>query len=245
MEELVKDLFHQKKVAIVGPAKYMEKIKAGQEIDKCDTVVRINRSWESVEKYSENIGSRTDVLYSCLIEAAANAGVIDIEKYCELGIKMVVAPPQSNLAGRSYQTVFHSLVDTEKVKKLNKKIPVRLISHVFHTELAEKVECRPNTGFLAIYDILRYQPSALSIYGFSFYLDGFVTGVKEGIQQEQKKSEEEFATQCFNSRRHIQKNMWTHAKNTLLENPLVNLDRVLWDILNLEDLDKSLFEATQ
>ena len=88
-------------------------------------------------------------------------------------------------------------------------------------------------------------PKKLSIYGFSFYLDGFVSGVKSGIVEEQNKSEEEFADQCFNSKRHVQKNMWKFAKDTLLQNKKVFLDPELKKILGLPSLDKSLYESLE
>jgi len=242
MTNILQDLFENKKVALVGPAKYMTNLPLGKEIDSHDTVVRINRSWESISSHNKSIGSRTDVLYSCLIEKPANAGEINVEKYVENNIKLVCAPPASSMKGLSNETRFHDLIDIEKIEKLNQKIPVRLVDHHFHNALAYKVDCRPNTGFVAIYDILRMNPKFLSIYGFSFYLDGFIPGVKKGIINEQNKTEAEFANQCFNSKRHVQKNMWQFAKETLLNNEKVNLDSQLKIILELERLDKSLYE---
>ena len=245
MAEILKKLFEDKTVALVGPAKYMERMKLGDEINNHETVVRINRSWESIDGYGDNIGNRTDVLYSCLIEKPANAGFIDIEKYKENNIKLICAPPASDMKGLSDRTSLHHLIDIEKIKLLSQEIPVRVVDHVFHNELSRRVDCRPNTGYVAIYDILRMNPKKLSIYGFSFYLDGFVSGVKSGIVEEQNKSEEEFADQCFNSKRHVQKNMWKFAKDTLLQNKKVFLDPELKKILGLPSLDKSLYESLE
>ncbi len=245
MIELLKRLFEDREVALVGPAKYMERMKLGDEINSHETVVRINRSWESIEKYRDNIGNRTDVLYSCLIEKPANAGNIDIEKYRESQIKLICAPPASDMKGISNKTSLHHLIDVKKVESLSREIPVRVVDHVFHNQLSLSVDCRPNTGYVAIYDILRMNPKKLSIYGFSFYLDGFVSGVKSGIIGEQNKTEEEFADQCFNSKRHVQKNMWQFAKRTLLENKRVSLDPELEKILNLPALDKDLYEKAK
>ena len=130
------------------------------------------------------------------------------------------------------------------VNEIKSRMPLRIVSHVFHTELAKKVQSRPNTGYLAIYDLLRFNPRSLSIYGFSFYLDGFIPGCKSGIEEEKNVSEDEFANMAFNSKRHNQKNMWSHAKNTLINNPTVRLDQTLEKILNLKNLDKKLFEES-
>ena len=164
-----------KSVALIGPALYLTDSGYGDEIDSNDVVIRLNRGIELVNKHSQDIGTRTDILYSCLIEKPANAGKLDIELMDDLGIKMIVAPPHSDFVGVAHQTKFHQLVNYSKISNIAKEIPVRIIDHVFHTELAKEVSCKPNTGFLAIFDLLRYKPKSLSIYGFSFYLDGFIT----------------------------------------------------------------------
>jgi hypothetical protein len=240
-EQFVKN----KSVALVGPAKYLSNSNLGSEIDEHDIVIRLNRGYEITELYKKDIGSRTDVLYSCLIERHGNAGKINpntlVKKH---EIKYIVAPPHSDFKGISHKTVFHNLVDRNKVNEISKLIPIRIVDHVFHTKLAQKVNCKPNTGFMAIYDILNHNPSTLSIYGFSFYLDGFMAGCKSGILEEEGKTEEEFADKCFNSKRHIQKNMWEYAKKTLLGKKNIRLDKTLNIILNLESFEKSLFEKS-
>lgn len=236
------NFLRKKSVAIVGPAQYMMSSNFGKEIDQFDIVVRINRSCESIEKYSQDVGSRTDILYSCLIEKPSNAGTIDVEKYKNVyGIKFVCAPPESDIKGISTRTKLHSMVSLSKVEKLNKEIPVRVVGHEFHSNLANKIQCRPNTGFLAIYDLLRHDIEKIKIFGFSFYLDGFVKGVKSGLEKDLGKTEDQFANQCFDSKRHVQKNMWAYAKNTLLERKNVSLDPYLKVILELENLDKNKY----
>ena len=85
-------------------------------------------------------------------------------------------------------------------------------------------------------------PKSLSIYGFSFYLDGFISGQKSGVEKEKNCTEQEFADMAFNSKRHVQKNMWQYAKNTLLDNKKVILDSKLKQILELNSLDRKLFK---
>jgi len=237
-----KELIQNKKVALVGPAQYLVGSGYGKEIDEHDIVVRINRGIELVFDHTEDIGRKADILYSCLIEKPANAGKLDgqilKEKY---GVKCLVTPPESTFGGISHSTGFHHLVDMKTVKDISNHMSIRIVEHTFHTYLAKKISCRPNTGFLAIYDLLMQRPEKLSIYGFSFYLDGFIPGCKEGIIQEQNKNERQFAEQCFTSKRHVQENMWSFAKETILNNNRVSLDPVLHKILNLESLDRTLF----
>jgi len=235
------DYLEGKSVALIGPAKYLEDFNFGEEIDSHDVVVRINRGIELVDKMPEKVGSRSDILWSCLIEKSANAGKINVEKLKSLGVKYICCPPKSDFAGISTSTVFHEMVDSNKMKNIDKQIPVRICEADFHTWLAGKVSSRPNTGFLSIYDFLRFDIKRLSIYGFSFYLDGFIGGVKRGIKAEQNLTEEEFSDKCFNSKRHNQKNMWQFAKETLLGDGKVKLDEVLENILRLDSLDKEKF----
>ena len=210
-------LIEGKTVAIVGPAEYLMGSGYGNKIDEHDIVVRVNRGIELIDTYDSDIGRKCDILYSCLIEKSANAGKIDASllknKY---GITMVCTPPESTYDGISLKTKFHNLVRPETVSNISKLMPVRIVEHDFHTILAKKINCRPNTGFLAIYDLLRHKPKKLSIYGFSFYLDGFMKGCKNGIVSEQNKDENQFAEQCFKSKRHVQENMFLVAKQTLL-----------------------------
>ena len=65
---------------------------------------------------------------------------------------------------------------------------------------------------------------------------------KNGIEEEISLTEAQFVNKCFNSKRHNQKNMWTHAKNTLVKNESVKLDKTLQLILSLPHLDKKLFQ---
>jgi len=235
-------LINDKTVALVGPAEYLMGSDFGQEIDAHDIVVRVNRGIEMVDVYEKDVGKKSDILYSCLIEKPANAGKLDASLLKDkFGVKMVCAPPESTYEGVAHRTKFHHLVDPKTVKEISKLMPVRIVEHDFHTILARKVRCRPNTGFLAVYDLLRHKPKKLSIYGFSFYLDGFMAGCKKGIVQEQNKDEKQFAEQCFNSKRHVQKNMWLLAKQTLLNNETVCPDPVLNKILKMDKLDKLQF----
>ena len=106
----MESLIHGKSVALVGPAAYMVGSGYGDEIDSHDTVVRLNRGIECVSDLSNDVGSITDILYSCLIEKPANAGKIDPEYLYESGVQYVVAPPHSDFQGIANKTVLHDFV---------------------------------------------------------------------------------------------------------------------------------------
>ena len=238
MEDKYRDLIYNKTIALVGPAKYMEGSDLGSEIDSHDCVARLNRGIELIQTRNKDIGSKSNILYSCLIEKAENTGKLNVNTLKKCGVEFVVAPPASTIQGISMSTVPHPDANPVTIENIKKHIPFRLVDHVFHTKLAEDIRCRPNTGFLAIYDILNYKPKKLSLYGFSFYLDGFDSAYKADVPIERDK----FINKCFTSTRHIQKNMWQYAKETLLNNPVVNLDNTLQFILNLEIFDRREYE---
>ena len=220
----------------------MQNSGLGKEIESYDIVARINRSIETTSRYPDDVGKRTDILYSCLIETSMQAGKLDPDNLADdHGVQLICCPPRSEYDGISHATQFHSMINLNSVNDISQRIPIRIVDHIFHTELALKVSCRPNTGFMAIYDLLRSEAKSLSIYGFSFYLDGFIPGCKSGIENEKGCTEEEFADMAFNSKRHIQKNMWNYAKKSLLTHPKVTVDDTLDKILNLNSLDRGLF----
>jgi len=241
--ENFKQYIEGKTVSLVGPAKYLKGKGYGDRIESSDIVIRINRGIESIDEYPLDLGTRTDILYSCLIEKSQQAGKLNPEELKhKYKINYIVAPPVSDYAGVSNSDSFHGMVNMETVKSIKKIIPIRLISSSFHTALAKEVSCKPNTGFLSIFDLLAFNIKSLSIYGFSFYLDGFIDGQKSGVEGEKNCTEQEFANMAFNSKRHIQKNMWQYAANNLLNHEKVKLDPILEKILNLEIFSKDLFK---
>ena len=234
------DFIKSKRVAIVGPAMYMMDSKLGKQIDDHDVVVRINRSIESCKEFKGDIGSRTDVLYSCLIEKPENAGDIDVDELVSLGVEFVCVPPRSTITGYANNSLeITEYANLNKLKKIESQIKTRIIDHNLNNDIAASVKCRPNTGYLAIFDLLSMNPKKLSIYGFSFYLDGFMKNVKKGLSE---MSEEEYANKCFNSKRHVQSNLWKYAKVTLLNNEKIYLDRTLDKILRMKDFSRESFD---
>ena len=83
-------LIKGKTVALVGPAEYLMGSNYGKEIDKHDVVVRVNRGIELIEVYENDVGKKSDILYSCLIEKPANAGNINASQLKDnFNVKMV------------------------------------------------------------------------------------------------------------------------------------------------------------
>jgi len=235
-----------KKAIIIGPAQYLttESFSGfGESIDKeYDIVVRLNRGMELTQRYKSNIGSRTDVFYNCLIEHKDNGGIIDINNLKDNNIQWLCTIPNSTMRGNCYSNELHPMVNQNTVNLIKQNFNFHVMDFRLYGELNKGVDCRSNTGFAAIFDTLYHGVESLFVTGFSFYLDAFAPGYKEGCARD----EDEFAKQCFASKRHNQVNQWIYARKNLKNNPKVILDDVLTKILNLETLNREDFnEETQ
>jgi len=239
------NLIRDKVVTLVGPAAYLSGAGRGIEIDDCDIVVRVNRGIEITERDSIDVGRRTDVLYSCLLETSRNAGEIQISLLKRAKVQMICIPgfKRTNFFGQlSYGS--HGEINDDTWAKLRSSnlYPPRIVPEKIAMDLEVATQTRPNTGFLAIYDILEARPRTLRITGFSFYLDGFFPGTKLGVDNEGFEDENSFALQALNSRRHRQSSLWRHAKKTLLCHSHVQLDGVLETILSLKSFPPNTIE---
>lgn len=227
------NLIKGKKVAIVGPASSLVGRELGDIIDNHDTIVRTNRGCELIDQHTRDLGSRTDILYSCLIEQKENAGYWDKEKIVDkFGVKYLCTTPNMSMKGIAPVTVLHHMVDKEKYREISQEIPCRIIDHTFFTKIALEIDCRPTTGYIAIHDILRYSPERLSIYGFDFYHSGWIDEYKGGMINQ---TVSEVLERTLNSKRHLHKNMWLHAKSTILNNPSVLIDDNMREVLEMDE----------
>jgi hypothetical protein len=182
------------------------------------------------------------------LETSRNAGILDFEKIRSSGVKMICAPGFFRFYEQFPEGVYasHPEIKSSTWDKLNKaKYSVRIAFESVDTWLKEATKTRPNTGFLAIFDILACKPKSLTIHGFTFYLDGFIKGSKAGVEKEKNCTEEEFALMALNSKRHKQENMWIFAKKVLLQANNVILDDTMKKILALESFSREAFAKVE
>ena len=231
------DFIKDKRVVLIGPAEYLSKLKLGDEIDEFDVVVRVNRGIELISEYESSIGSRTDILYNCLIDSPDNGGRVDITGWKNKGVKWVSTIPKSDFNGVCKSLALHNMVKPQHVKKVKNNFNFHIMNYKGYGKLNAQVQCRANTGFSAIFDRLNYQCKELFITGFSFYLDAFTKGYKRGCQRE----EDIFAQECFVSKRHNQKNQWAYLKKCAKESDVLTFDPVLQYILEMDELSREKF----
>ena len=220
-------LLSGRSVALVGPAGSLDDSQLGKYIDSFDLVARVNRGLEPVELVPNDVGQRTDILFSCLIENPRNAGDISIERLKSHNVSWVACFPHTTPEGELTGEDYSPYVKRETVQELKNQFHF----HDIHPELVAKVnkaiQCRANTGYFAIMDLLLYPITKLFICGFTFYLDGFMGSYKPDVDS---KMPEEW----LNSTRHIQKNMWQVMKKVKQVEQRIECDNTLEIILGLD-----------
>lgn len=229
------NFLNRKKVALVGPAEYLTKLNTGKYIDSFDVVVRINRGTEVIDKYFESIGSRTDILYNCLIKSPDNGGDINVKKYKKNKIKWIATTPNPYSYQASKSKELHKMVSWLTVFRLKWNFNFHIMDNKEYFLINKKIGSRANTGFASIFDLLNHNVSKLYITGFSFYLDNFISGYKAGCDR----NEEEFARQCFISKRHKQEPQWKYLKEIFKKDKRIEVDEILKKILNMDKLTRN------
>tara|TARA_B100001250_G_C19790430_1_gene786232 strand:+ start:1495 stop:2214 length:720 start_codon:yes stop_codon:yes gene_type:complete len=221
---------NNKKVIVIGPSKSLLDRKDGSFIDSFDVVVRINRGIEPTDTFSKEIGSRCDILYNCMLEHPDNGGVIDVPYLVKHNLKYVVYHPEVSFGGKAINKPPKHL-NHEKIKQLHLNgIKTEMIDCNFYNTISSQTNCRPNTGFIALFDLLRYNISELYITGFTFYLDTFMSGYKDHVDKVK------FNNKCFTSQRHNQQNLWKFLKDQAHLDSRIKTDLILQRILSLDEL---------
>ena len=168
--------FKDKVVSIVGSAGYLEHHDFGENIDSSDIVVRLNKGANGLnETNKKTLGSKVDVLYHCLLEDpensnGANMGFILPELWKDSGVSLVYCLPSSNYQGIAEGNHLHDLVSVDSVDRLSKMIEVEMVDYQFYNEVSSRVNCKPNTGIVALMHLLGCQPKLMKVFGFSFLL---------------------------------------------------------------------------
>ena len=219
-----------KRVIIVGPAESLLERGDGKFIDSFDIVVRVNRGIEPTIKNFQKIGSRTDILYNCMLEKEDNGGVIDLNLLKLKDVKYVSYHSQVSYQGKAEPTKPYHL-DNGKLTIMNSFLKTHMIDHKFYNSISSQVNCRPNTGFIAIFDLLFHEVKELYITGYTFYMDGFMKGYKDHLN-------DDFINRAYTSKRHVQKNLFEFLKKKSKEDSRITTDPILTKILTLDELKK-------
>lgn len=166
-DQLYSEFLAGKKVVLVGPAPTMIGSKQGTVIDQYDVVVRIKKVLSQFEHLKEDIGCRTDVLYSWLDREPSSNGKIDFDAITRDSVKFVCCPYPEG--------VWFSDPDIKAFLNMNHgRFKFHAIDKDYYLNVENKIKTRPNSGIGAILDLLRHDVSELYITGFTFFKGGYI-----------------------------------------------------------------------
>jgi len=146
-----------KRVVVVGPASSIVGTKQHDLIESYDIVTRLNKGFYIPEELSQDIGSRTDIIYNCL--TPKYGGDLDIDKLKD-HVQWICC---------SYPV--QKSIDKFRRKNQN-RIPFHVVNEHCHWSIAEMLDCRLYTGTSAIIDLLYHGIVELYITGITFKTEG-------------------------------------------------------------------------
>lgn len=164
------NLYKDKRIIIIGPASSSTSYMPGEEIDKFDYIVRINKSTLNLFGKEKFLGSRTDILYHCLDEdRLTGGGPIDKKVLDNQNNKFILY----TYAEPRLEYNFYRMISRNKYLKFYK------VSPKYYYALKKKYSAKiPSTGLQALNHILSCEFKELHITGFTFfktsYSDGYV-----------------------------------------------------------------------
>ena len=219
--ELLKD----KKVIVVGPSPSLEGSGKGKEIDGYDIVVRVNKGFPIEDGFESDLGSRTDIHYHCLHTSPECCGNIFYEEMKNKNVLVSCPYPK-------YVRPFYS--DVTSFEKENKKwnLSFHCTDTDYYIGVAKMLGTRPNSGTMAIMDLLCYDLKELHITGFTWFRDGWRKSYKKLSDDNFKKVSDEVKSE-FNGN-HKQKPQEDLVREIYLNDNRVSIDNIMKEILEVE-----------
>ncbi len=161
-----------KKVSIVGPAPSVIGSKQGARIDRSDVVVRTNQALPIMDDIKHDIGTRCDVIYHCMNTTPKAGGLINVEMLLSNGVTWLAAPYARR--GR-----FHNAA-TAFEKDNEGRLNYHNVDNAFYDSVYKYMGTMPNTGIMAIIDLLAHDVASVYVTGFTFFKGGYHKHYRNG-----------------------------------------------------------------
>ena len=221
------EFLKNKKVILIGPSPSLEGSKKGEYIDSFDVVVRLNKSFP-VEA-NEDIGTRTDIHYHCLHTNPACGGTIFYKELKEQNVILSAPYPK-------WVRPFYNDVSSFQKENQNWNIPFHMIDTHYYLEISKMLKTRPNSGTLAILDLLAYDVKELHITGFTWFRDGWRKSYKDycdifGTENGDNKREEDMSGML---KTHNQKPQEDLVREIYTNDDRVFIDDIMKEILEVK-----------
>lgn len=152
-----------KRVALIGPADTLKGKSLGNFFDSFDVVVRLNRDITMGEERHNDYGSRTDVLYgNCspnpiygLPQSRDHAMLIEKFKF------FIAVAPRNYMPAQDYDSFWHMAYQNN--------VPAAELNLSSFRRLERAAKTRPNSGIIALNDLLTHGAKEVYLAGLSFY----------------------------------------------------------------------------
>lgn len=211
------DYLKGKNVAIVGPAPTVIEVQNNiEKINACDIIVRLNKSLPIAENLKNKIGNKTHILYNCLEENPESGGYLHIP-YLAQQVEWVISsyPPKSP---------FKQNIDKFKSRNCD-RINFDTFDLEYYNKIEAEMKTRPNTGVLAILDLLSKDIKSLYITGFTFFKGGYLKEYREY-------NEPQILAIMKIHGNHEQEPQIEYMKKVLTSDKRVKMDKFLREIIN-------------
>ncbi len=218
MRNRYEDYLKGKRVALVGPAPTVRTLSQKEHIDSYDVVVRINKALPVPETLWESCGTKTAVLYNCL--DPASQGVLHIP-YLSDTIDWLVCP---------YPPIHPYKGNIDRFKRQNDtRVDFCTFPKDYYCELSKAMNTRPNSGVLAILDILSCNIKELYITGITFFQGGY-------LKEYRTCSEEETFKTMKAHGNHRQEPQISFLKKTIQDDKRVKSDVFFAEVLKKHEI---------
>lgn len=213
-----------KRVCLVGPAPTVKNIQHDpsvenstqvENIESYDLIVRLNKSLPMPDSLKEFVGERTNILYNCMSPDPESGGYIDID-YLKPKIDWLV----SSLPEKSPFTVDIRSFRARNRDRLNFTTP----DLNYFNQVSKEMNTRPNTGVMAILDLLSCDIEELYITGITFFRGGYAREYRDY-------SEEQVMRRMATHGNHHQAPQIEYMKNILRNDSRVKMDKYLKEIV--------------
>jgi len=181
-----------KRVVIVGPAACIVDSEQAELINSYDVVVRLNKALPIPSELKKDVGTRTDILYNCMNPGEDCGGVISIKTLRQNKVKYLIgAYPPIDKIGSTKLRIKKDIL--EFWAKNRNAFPNFCYTDKGYFLKIWKHMRLPNTGTIAILDLLRFNIKELYITGITFFKGGYIRTYRDydekGILKHMKKFE--------------------------------------------------------
>lgn len=212
-----------KRVCIVGPAPSIIGSNQGEIIDNYDVVVRLNKALPIPEDLSQDIGTRTDILYNCMNPSEECGGKISISTLNRSNCQFLVGayPPLERMGSTKIRTRKDNLTFYQKYNSTYSNFCYTDLN--YFRKLWKNMKM-PNTGVMTILDLLRFDIKELYITGITFFKGGYYSKYRKYNEKQVLKRMEKFNLHKQNEQR-------KYVTKVLSKDPRVRVDQALYKII--------------